>query len=101
MRLSPGWRKLTLTVHLSVSVGWIGAVAAYLATPPNDLAPGAAGALVDEEVHERDIVATLVDLGNRGVLRIKEVESGGFGGLFASKDFEISRTENTTQLRPF
>ena len=79
----------------------VGAVAAYLATPPNDLAPGAAGALVDEEVQERDIVATLVDLGNRGVLRIKEVESGGLGGLFASKDFEITRTENTTQLRPF
>ncbi|MGH2711740.1 MAG: DUF2269 domain-containing protein [Actinomycetota bacterium] len=31
MRMSPGLRKLTLAVHLTVSVGWIGAVAAYMA----------------------------------------------------------------------
>ncbi|HET7768449.1 MAG TPA: DUF2269 domain-containing protein [Chloroflexota bacterium] len=42
MILSPGWRKLTLTVHLTASVGWIGAVVAYLAlgvsavTAPDD-----------------------------------------------------------------
>lgn len=31
MRLSPPLRKAALAVHLAVSVGWIGAVAAYLA----------------------------------------------------------------------
>ena len=31
MIMPPGLRKLTLTVHLSCSVGWIGAVVAYLA----------------------------------------------------------------------
>ena len=31
MRLSPPLRKAALVVHLGVSVGWIGAVAAYLA----------------------------------------------------------------------
>lgn len=31
MTLSPGVRKLILTVHIGVSVGWIGAVAAYTA----------------------------------------------------------------------
>ena len=31
MRLSPPLRKAALAVHLTVSVGWIGAVAAYLA----------------------------------------------------------------------
>src|SRR5215207_2863119 len=31
MTLPPVLRKLVLTVHLTVSVGWIGAVAAYLA----------------------------------------------------------------------
>jgi len=30
MRMAPALRKLTLAVHLSVSVGWIGAVAAYI-----------------------------------------------------------------------
>jgi hypothetical protein len=29
--MSPGLRKLVLAVHLTISVGWIGAVAAYLA----------------------------------------------------------------------
>lgn len=31
MTMSPGLRKFALTVHLTVSVGWIGAVVAYLA----------------------------------------------------------------------
>jgi hypothetical protein len=31
MTMSPGLRKLVLTVHLTSSVGWIGAVVAYLA----------------------------------------------------------------------
>ena len=31
MTMPPGLRKLTLTVHLTASVGWIGAVVAYLA----------------------------------------------------------------------
>lgn len=30
MRLSPGLRKAVLTAHLALSVGWLGAVAAYL-----------------------------------------------------------------------
>jgi hypothetical protein len=29
--MPPGLRKLTLAVHLTVSVGWVGAVAAYMA----------------------------------------------------------------------
>lgn len=31
MALSPGLRKLVLTVHVSASVGWLGAVVAFLA----------------------------------------------------------------------
>jgi hypothetical protein len=31
MTMTPGVRKFTLTVHLSSSIGWIGAVVAYLA----------------------------------------------------------------------
>lgn len=29
--MSPGWRKFALAVHLTLSIGWIGAVAAYMA----------------------------------------------------------------------
>jgi hypothetical protein len=35
MRMSPGIRKLVLSAHLAVSVGWLGAIAAYL---PLDIA---------------------------------------------------------------
>jgi hypothetical protein len=31
MTMSPGLRKFAFTVHVSISVGWIGAVAAYMA----------------------------------------------------------------------
>ncbi|GAA4718869.1 hypothetical protein APR04_005718 [Promicromonospora umidemergens] len=31
MQMSPGIRKLMLTVHVTASVGWIGAIAAYIA----------------------------------------------------------------------
>ena len=30
MPMPPGWRKFVLAAHLTVSVGWIGAVAAYI-----------------------------------------------------------------------
>ena len=76
----------------------VGEVASYLSAPPDDLPPGAAGALVDEEVNERDIVATLVDLGRRGVLKITEGEEGQrFGG----RGFTIEILEHKEELRPF
>lgn len=31
MRMAPPWRKLTLAMHLTVSIGWIGGVLVYLA----------------------------------------------------------------------
>ena len=65
----------------------VGAVASYLSEPPDDLPPGAAGALVDEEVNERDIVATLVDLGRRGVLNIQEEEEGS---AFKRREYTIA-----------
>ncbi len=41
--------------------------------PPAGLRPGEAGTLVDETVHPRDVVATVVDLAVRGHLHIKQV----------------------------
>ena len=76
----------------------VGAVATYLSEPPDDLPPGAAGALVDEVVDQRDIVATLVDLGNRGVLKITEGQSGS---VFHHKTYTIAKQASSTPLRPF
>src|SRR6476661_7814435 len=76
----------------------VGAVASYLSEPPDDLPPGAAGALVDEEVNERDIVATLVDLGRRGVLNIQEEEEGS---VFKRREYTIALKQDAKDLRPF
>lgn len=50
-----------------------GLVADFVPSPPDDLPPGVAGALLDEVVHERDIVATILDLARRGVISMAEV----------------------------
>jgi len=46
--------------------------------PPTDLTPAELGALVDEKVNQRDIVATVVDLAVRGYLRIEEETKDGW-----------------------
>lgn len=48
--------------------------------PPSGLGPGEAGALVDEVVHPRDIVATVVDLAVRGHVHIAQVPGTGLLG---------------------
>jgi hypothetical protein len=76
----------------------VGAVASYLSEPPDDLPPGAAGALVDEVVNERDIVATLVDLGKRGVLNITEKTEGS---ILKRRDYTITLKDTSIALQPF
>lgn len=48
----------------------IGVVADIIPEPPDDLPPGAAGTLLDERVHHRDVVATLLGLGRHGAIQI-------------------------------
>lgn len=48
----------------------IGLVAEYIPEPPDDLRPGAVGVLVDETFHSRDVVATVLDLARRGVIKM-------------------------------
>src|SRR5919112_4984684 len=58
----------------------VGPVAEFMPDPPDKMPPGVIGALLDEQVDQRDIVATLVDLGQRRVLRIDRSEGGGIFG---------------------
>src|SRR5215212_6108337 len=51
----------------------VGRVRGTLSAPPSDLSPGIAGALVDERADVQDVLATLVDLGNRNLLRLSQV----------------------------
>jgi len=45
--------------------------------PPEDLAPGLAGTLVDQRFDPRDALATILDLARRGYLAIREVHPSG------------------------
>ncbi len=68
----------------------VGLVADIVTSPPDDLHPGAAGTLVDERTDTRDVVATLVDLGRRNIIRIDEEKTGGFMGFGGSTIYTIS-----------
>lgn len=76
-----------------------GLVAEFLPGPPDDLAPGAAGALLDEEVNERDAVATLLDLGHNGAVSIKEVEATGVLGIGGRTDFKLTLLDQSKVTR--
>lgn len=71
---------------------------AYLATPPDDLPPAVVGALVDSRVDREDIVATLVDLAQRGIVHIHPIGAAWRRG---PTDFALTRLDTTTALAPF
>ncbi|HQY31042.1 MAG TPA: DUF2207 domain-containing protein, partial [Thermomicrobiales bacterium] len=76
----------------------VGKIATYLSEPPDDLPPGAAGALVDEVVNERDIVATMVDLGNKGAIKIVQKEQAD---IFGRPGYVLEKQPGEVELRPF
>ena len=78
-----------------------GLVADFLTAPPDDLPPGAAGTLLDERADEQDIVATMVDLGHRGLIKIDESETTGVFGLGGSRDFNLTLLADTPVVAPF
>ena len=65
-------------------------VADYLPEPPDDLAPGVVGTLLDEQADMQDIIATLVHLAQRKIISITEEKTDEFQ---AARDF-IYRYEN-------
>jgi uncharacterized membrane protein len=54
--------------------------ASYVSEPPSPLPPGLAGALIDEKVDTKEIIATIVDLARRGYLEITDTEKKGVLG---------------------
>ncbi len=74
-----------------------------LRAPPDDLPAAAVGTLVDERADDHDVIAAIISLANRGVLRIEEKEPEGIlGGLgFGSRDFIFHRLTSDADLRPF
>ena len=54
----------------------VGLVASFLPEPPDDSPPGTVGTLIDEYAEQRDLVATMMDLSRRGVLRVEDMTDG-------------------------
>ena len=76
----------------------VGLVADFLPNPPDDLPAGAVGVLTDERVDSRDIVASVVDLARRGVIKMDVV---GGTGLGAVRDYTITLLQPDATMAPF
>ncbi len=74
----------------------VGLVAEYIPEPPDDLRPGAVGVLLDETFHSRDVVATVLDLAERGVIRMDPASAEG-----ASSQYTFTLLEHTETLRAY
>jgi uncharacterized membrane protein YgcG len=78
-----------------------GLVAEFLPTPPDDLPPGVVGALLDERADERDIVASVVELGRRGVIRIRGIGEKGSANLPNDGENIFEMIDPAAPLLPF
>ena len=54
--------------------------AKYVSEPPSNLSPGLVGALIDEKVDTKEVIATIVDLARRGYLEITDGKAEGASG---------------------
>ncbi|MCZ6528801.1 MAG: DUF2207 domain-containing protein, partial [Chloroflexi bacterium] len=75
----------------------VGPVPEYITEPPDDLPPGVLGTLIDEKADMRDVVATIVDLGRKGALKIEETEKKGWLGL-GSAEFVFQKQDGDVPL---
>lgn len=71
-----------------------------LRSPPDDLPPGVVGALVDLTADDHDVLATIVDLAERGVIHIEETSSEVLGISF-NKDWTYRKTGTKDGLRAY
>jgi hypothetical protein len=77
----------------------LGRVAPERETPPSDLPAGVVGVLVDEQADPRVVLATLLDLANRGYVRITQIEDRSLAG--SSLDYQLELLKEPVGLRGF
>src|SRR6266851_3869047 len=71
--------------------------------PPEELTPGEAGTLVDNQAAMRDVTATLVDLAVRGFILIEEKKKEHMMGLWSDKEYVFhlrKKREEWNDLKP-
>lgn len=66
--------------------------------PLQDLTPGEAGAIIDEQVDNRDIVAELIDLARKKYLEIKPITKGK--SIFKTKDYQFIKLKDADDSLP-
>lgn len=62
--------------------------------PPQDMTPAEAGVLIDDKLHERDIISLIPYWASKGIIRIEEVETTKMLGLLKDIDYKF------IQLKP-
>jgi hypothetical protein len=78
-----------------------GFLADVLPQPPDDLPPGAAGTLLDEHADHCDVVATLADLGRRGVLAIDDLVPTKRGKRHDAHGYALTLVDPAVPVAPF
>ncbi|MHB8869179.1 MAG: DUF2207 family protein [Thermoleophilia bacterium] len=73
--------------------------AKYVTEPPSDLKPALAGALIDERVEVREILATIVDLARRGFLEITDEREGTW--IFKKNKTTFKRLQSIGTLQGY
>ena len=72
--------------------------ASYVSEPPSSLSPGLVGALIDEKVDTKEVIATIVDLARRGYLEITDMKDEG---SYARPETIFTRTKPLDELKGF
>src|SRR5271165_1569384 len=65
--------------------------------PPKGMTPAEVGTLIDDEVHARDITATLVDLAVKGYIKIEETDSKVL--MFTHRDYTFHSLKDPSTWR--
>jgi uncharacterized membrane protein len=58
----------------------------YITEPPSDLPAAVVGTLIDERAEMKDVIASILDLAQRGALHIEEKKKEGFLGIGSGLD---------------
>ncbi len=72
--------------------------ASYVSEPPSSLPPALAGALIDEKVDTKEVIATIVDLARRGYLEMTDTPKEG---VFGKPETIFTRTKPLDNLQKF
>lgn len=76
------------------------ATAEYVTEPPSDLPAAIVGTLVDEHADMKDIIAGILDLAQRGAIRMEEQKKDAFMGFGVSREFIFHLEDESKAVYP-